>query len=362
VTTVLVLANGMVFKGRSFGARTEAFGEVCFNTSMSGYQEILTDPSYQGQIIALTYPMVGSYGVNEMFNQSDRPQGAGLIVKQYVRRPSSHTAQATLAEYMIDRGVPGIEGIDTRKLVLTLRSEGAMNGGIFQGDYNPAMLEKVLSLPSMEGLDLANVVSTKQPYTFGDASNKRYRIAVIDLGVKKAILQQLNQAGFAVHVFPANTRIDQLKDFDCYFLSNGPGDPEVLDIPIETTKALLDSGKPLFGICLGHQVLGLARGWKTYKLKFGHRGANQPVQNIKSKRVEITAQNHGFAVDADGAGGLEVSHTNLNDQTVEGFRSLHGPVISVQHHPEANPGPRDSQYMFSDFYKLVDEWYGEKLK
>lgn len=357
MTAVLVLENGLIFRGRSFGASQESTGEVCFNTSMSGYQEILTDPSYCGQIVTMTYPMIGNYGVNELHDQSGRVQCAGFVVKQYVRRPSNHLSQQSLGDYLIEQGIPGIEGIDTRKLVLTLRNEGAMRGGIFQGAFNPEMLERVRSIPSMTGQDLATVVTTTKPYVFGSTEGKRYKIAVLDFGVKRAILRYLNESGFEVHVFPAGTSFDDLKGFDCYFLSNGPGDPEPLHTPITTTRSLLDSGKPLFGICLGHQILGLARNWKTYKLKFGHRGGNQPVRDVRTGRVEITAQNHGFAVDTTGAGGLDIIYTNLNDQTVEGFRDTAGPVISVQHHPEASPGPHDSLHMFADFYRMVDAHY-----
>jgi carbamoyl-phosphate synthase small subunit len=357
VTSVLVLENGLFFSGRSFGASKDATGEVCFNTSMSGYQEILTDPSYCGQIVAMTYPMIGNYGINRRFDQSNRVQCAGFVVKQYVRRPSNHLSEKPLGDYLMEQGIPGIEGIDTRRLVLTLREEGALRGGIFQGMYNPEMLERVRSIPPMSGQALATVVTTNKHYVFGSTEGKRYRIAVLDFGVKRAILQYLNECGFEVHVFPATTSFEDLKHFDCYFLSNGPGDPAPLTTAIETTRSLLNTGKPLFGICLGHQILGLARNWKTYKLKFGHRGGNQPVRDNRTGRVEITAQNHGFAVDAAGEGGLEIIYTNLNDHTVEGFRDRSGPVISVQHHPEASPGPHDSLHMFADFYQMVEDYY-----
>ncbi len=357
MTAVLVLENGLVFRGRSFGARKESMGEVCFNTSMSGYQEILTDPSYCGQIVTMTYPMIGNYGINEIYSQSSRIQCAGFVVKQYVRRPSNHLSEQSLGDYLAQHDIPGIEGIDTRKLVLTLREEGAMRGGIFPGTYDPEMLARVRSAPVMTGLDLASVVTTSAPYVFGETKGKRYKMAVLDFGVKRAILRYLNECGFEVHVFPASTSYEDLKSFDCYFLSNGPGDPEPLQTAIETTRQLLESGKPLFGICLGHQILGLARNWKTFKLKFGHRGGNQPVRDMRTGRVEITAQNHGFAVDTSGSGELEITYVNLNDRTVEGFRDLNGPVISVQHHPEASPGPHDSVHMFSDFYQMVDAFY-----
>lgn len=358
MNSVLVLENGLYFNGRSFGAEQESLGEVCFNTSMSGYQEILTDPSYRGQIITMTYPMIGNYGISDRFEQSHRVQCSGFVVKQYIRRPSSFLSQKTLGDYLIEQGVPGIEGIDTRKLVLTLRDEGAMRGGIFPGQlYSPALLERVRSIPSMAGLELASVVSTEQAYTFGETAGKRFHIAVIDFGIKKAILQYLNESGFAVHVFPARTPFETIKDFDCYFLSNGPGDPEPVLAGIETARGILASGKPVFGICLGHQILGLASDRKTYKLKFGHRGGNQPVKDLRTGSVEITAQNHGFAVDTAGAGRLEVIYVNLNDRTIEGFRDRTNPVVSVQHHPEASPGPHDSLHMFADFFQMVESFY-----
>jgi carbamoyl-phosphate synthase small subunit len=361
-SALLVLENGTVFTGSSFGHSGDSLGEVCFNTSMSGYQEILTDPSYRRQIITMTYPMIGNYGVNEEENESARIQAAGLVVKEYVPHPSNFMARKSLGQFLRDYEVPGIEGIDTRKLVLTLRNEGAMRGGIFTGrPYSPDMLAEVRAQPEMVGLDLASEVSTPEPYSFGEAGGKRYRVAVMDFGVKRNILRLLDAAGFAVQVFPARTGFAELKagNFDCYFLSNGPGDPDPLDYAIETTRALMEEGKPIFGICLGHQVIGLASGRKSYKLKFGHRGGNQPVKNFKTGRVEITSQNHGFAIAGERGGAVEVTHVNLNDDTIEGFRDNQRPLMCVQYHPEAAPGPHDAAYLFHDFYEMVERFYAK---
>lgn len=357
-TALVVLENGMVFKGKSFGAPADSLGEVCFNTSMTGYQEILTDPSYSGQIITMTYPMIGNYGIHESYNQSSKIQAEGFIVKKYCKIPSNYMSQKSLADFLKEENKPGIEGIDTRKLVLTIREEGAMRGGIFTGrEYDESMLEQVRAQPSMAGQDLVSRVTASEKYSFGNHEGKKYKIAVIDYGVKTNILRNLDKAGFAVDVFPAKVSEEALSGYDCYFLSNGPGDPEPLDYAIKTAGQLVESGKPLFGICLGHQILGQARGWKTYKLKFGHRGGNQPVQDMKTGRVEITAQNHGFAVEESDEPGLAISYINLNDRTIEGFTDAHKPIFSVQHHPEAAPGPNDSLHMFKDFYELVQAYY-----
>lgn len=355
----LVLENGDYFVGRSFGHNSTALGEVCFNTSMTGYQEILTDPSYRRQIVTMTYPMIGNYGVNAEENESARIQAAGLIVREYHPRPSNFRSQISLAEFLIQYETTAMQGIDTRKLVLTLRREGALRGGIFIGkNYTPAMLDEVRSIPAMQGQDLVSEVTTPQAYEFGTQTQKRFRVAVLDFGVKTNILRLLDEAGFAIKVFPADTSFEELQQskFDCYFLSNGPGDPEPLGYAIKTVQALLQEGKPVFGICLGHQLIGLASGRHSFKLKFGHRGGNQPVQNLETGRVEITAQNHGFAIQKDGKSTAEVSHINLNDNTVEGFRDRERPVMCVQYHPEAAPGPHDSAYLFEEFYKMVEEY------
>lgn len=325
---------------------------------MTGYQEILTDPSYKKQIVCLTYPMIGNYGVEKEAEQSFRIQASGLIVKEYVRVPSNFGSQGSLHEYMRAQDVPGIQGIDTRALVLMLRNEGAMRGGIFidQPD-SPELLEKVRSIPVMNGLDLAREVTTAHKYDFGSHSPEKFKIAVLDFGVKTGILKLLDQNGFNVTVFPAQTPFADMAGFDCYFLSNGPGDPEPVEYGIAAARDIISSGKPVFGICLGHQILGLATGRKTYKLKFGHRGGNQPVQNNGTRRVEITAQNHGFAVEENKsqANTLALSHVNLNDKTVEGFTDRGRHILSVQYHPEACPGPHDAEYLFREFYQMVAE-------
>lgn len=360
-SAVLVLENGTIFSGKSFGHAGDSFGEVCFNTSMAGYQEILTDPSYRRQIITMTYPMMGNYGVNEEENESSRIQAAGFVVKEYVPNPSNFVSQKSLGQFLKDYEVPGIQGIDTRKLVLMLRNQGSQRGGIFVGrPYDPEMLTQVRAQPVMTGWDLASEVTTAQPYSFGE-SGKKYKVAVLDFGVKTNILRLLNASGFDVRVFPAQTDFAELKagNFDCYFLSNGPGDPEPLTYAIKTAKALMDEGKPLFGICLGHQIIGLASGRHTYKLKFGHRGGNQPVKNFKTGRVEITSQNHGFAVAGERDGQVAVTHINLNDETIEGFRDNARPIMCVQYHPEAAPGPHDAAYLFRDFYEMVEDHYAK---
>ncbi len=360
---VIVLENGDTFSGYSFGYESDATGEVCFNTSMTGYQEILTDPSYSGQIVTLTYPMIGNYGIAKEYSQSSRIHAAGLIVKEYVGIPSNFASEMTLQDFLIQQKVPAIEKVDTRKLVLTLRENGAMRGGLFVGrEYSSDMLDQVRSIPVMQGMDLASGVTTEKPYTFGDSAGKKFRIGVFDYGVKTNILRNLEKAGFAVEVLPASTDYDTVAsmNFDCFFLSNGPGDPEPLDYAVATIRRLLESGKPMFGICLGHQLLGLASGRETYKLKFGHRGGNQPVKDLPSGRVEITAQNHGFAVRDSDDSDIEIMQINLNDKTVEGFRHKSLPIISVQYHPEAAPGPNDSLHIFSDFYRMVEEFYQKK--
>ena len=372
---LLVLANGAVLRGRSFGAKRNALGELCFNTSMSGYQEILTDPSYRQQIISFSYPMIGNYGINPEESESEKIQAAGLLVKEYVHHYSNFNASKSLSEFLEEHETPALEFVDTRRLILMLRTEGAQNGGIFlEEEYKPAMLEEVRSLAPMEGLDLASAAGTQKEYEFGEQKNKAFRVAVIDFGVKRSILSLLEKNHFAVTVFPARASFAELKarNFDCYFLSNGPGDPAALGYAIETIRALLKEGKPIFGICLGHQLLGLARGHSRFKLKFGHRGANQPVQQSSTGSVEITSQNHGFAIEEieakktqaswkkDSALPLDISHINLNDQTVEGFISEQDFLMSVQYHPEASPGPHDSRYLFQTFFQMLKKYYARK--
>lgn len=348
----LVLEDGTLFKGKSFGYESETMGEVVFNTSMSGYQEILTDPSYTGQIVTMTYPMIGNYGVNEEDVESSRVQVAGFAVKEYSKTYSNFRATSSLGDYLIKNKIAGIEGIDTRKLTLHLRDKGALRGGLFQTSDNA--VEKLLAFPSMNGLDLATGVSCAQQYTFGENDSSQPNLAVIDYGVKTNILRLLKNQGFNLSVYPSSTPLKKMISDGAkgIFLSNGPGDPDAVLGAKEFMKDIIREEIPCFGICLGHQIMGLGLGGKTYKLKFGHRGGNQPVKNIANGKVEITSQNHGFAVDSASLSGdknIEVTHINLNDNTVEGIRHKRLPVFSVQYHPEAAPGPHDSRYLFGQF-------------
>ncbi|EQA38575.1 carbamoyl-phosphate synthase, small subunit [Leptospira inadai serovar Lyme str. 10] len=353
----LVLENGDVYEGESFGYETQSVGEIVFNTSLAGYQEILTDPSYADQIITLTYPMIGNYGISPEYMESSKIQASGMIVKEYVDRPSNFKSEKTLSQFLKEYKIPGIQGIDTRKLTRFIRTNGAPNGGIFVAEeYSNSFLEKVKRFPGIANSDLAKIVSTNHKYEFGTIEGKKYKLAVYDYGVKTNILRLLDAAGFAVTVYPAETSADEImKDgVDAFFLSNGPGDPAACTYAIESTRAILEKGYPLFGICLGHQIIGLAMGKKTEKMKFGHRGGNQPVKNMATGRVEITSQNHGFAVVAKSSEKEPVSFVNLNDETVEGILKSGYPLLSVQYHPESAPGPNDSRYLFKKFYDLVD--------
>lgn len=351
-----ILEDGTEFEGRMFGHDGETIGEAVFNTSMSGYQEVLTDPSYCGQIVAMTYPMIGNYGVNGEDIESDRIQVAGFVVKEYSKTYSNFRATGSLADYLKDGKIAAIEGIDTRMLTRHLRDKGAMRAGIFL-DKNGAV-DRLKSHPSMNGLDLASKVTCEQKYIYGEKAAGNPDIAVYDFGVKRNILRLLKASGFNVTVYPAKT---PLKDVVAdgakgVFLSNGPGDPDAVDYAKILVKDIAKEGIPCFGICLGHQILGLGLGGKTYKLKFGHRGGNQPVMNLPTGKVEITSQNHGFAVDMESLKGnsdIEITHMNLNDKTVEGLRHKKLPIFSVQYHPEACPGPNDSQYLFDQFRKMV---------
>jgi carbamoyl-phosphate synthase small subunit len=352
----LVLETGEIYTGESFGYEGSEIGEVVFNTSLAGYQEILTDPSYCKQIVTLTYPMIGNYGINPEDMESDKIQVSGLLVKEYVPVPSNFRSKETLKEFLVRHKIPAIQGIDTRKLTRYIRTNGSPNGGIFISDvYKEEFLEKVKKAPSMQGLDLARVVTTDKRYEFGEKQGKPYKVAVYDYGVKTNILRCLNKAGFQVTVFPALTPIDEVlkENFDAYFLSNGPGDPEPLDYAIQTAKKIIEQKKPVFGICLGHQILGLALGKKTTKLKFGHRGGNQPVKNLNTGKVEITSQNHGFAVIGEQSDSEPITHINLNDNTIEGISVKNSPIMAVQYHPESSPGPHDAEYLFEEFFNMV---------
>jgi carbamoyl-phosphate synthase small subunit len=358
---ILVLEDGTSFLGRSFGAHGETFGESVFNTSLSGYQEVLTDPSYHGQLVTMTYPHVGNYGVNPDDVESSRVRVAGFVVREAVLNYSNYRATQSLHEYLAAAGIIGIEGIDTRRLTRHIRTVGALRAGISTEDLEPESLRhKVLASPDMNGLNLVDAVTTAEPYRAGDVVGQsstpaRFRVAAYDYGIKHNILRLLGEHGCDVTVFPASYPAADIlaTNPDGVFLSNGPGDPAAVTVGIENTRALLGQ-VPVFGICLGHQILSLALGASTYKLKFGHRGINQPVKHLADGRVEITSHNHGFAVDpASVPEGVEVSHLNLNDNTVEGVRCTQIPAFSVQYHPEAAPGPHDARYLFEEFTDLM---------
>ena len=359
----LVLEDGRRFFGRSVGAEGTTFGEVVFNTGMAGYQETLTDPSYCGQIVVMTASHIGNYGLNDEDVESDRIQVAGFAARHFPDRFSSVRGKRTIAEGLAAAKIVGIDGLDTRALVRHLRTGGVMRGAISTESVSDAaadaLVEEIRRQPTMAGAALALTVGTKARYewTAGlPADGERKRIAAIDYGVKRNILRMLAARGLRPSVFPAATRAEELLSggFDGFFLSNGPGDPEALPTCVETVKALVASGMPLFGICLGHQLLGLALGGTTFKLKFGHRGANHPVRNLLDGTVAITSQNHGFAVATDSLPShVEPTHVNLNDGTCEGFRVKDAPVFAVQYHPESAPGPHDSAVLFDDFARLL---------
>ena len=351
---ILLLDDGRVFKGNSFGHNGETIGEVCFNTGMSGYQEILTDPSYCKQIVTMTAPHIGNYGVNNEDVESKKIQVSGFIIKEETLVPSNWRATTSIGEYLRQNKIVGIQAIDTRSLTRHIRDQGAMNGIISTEDFNIKSLSKKLKkAPSMNGLDLAKVVSTKRQYVW--SKKGKYRVAAIDYGIKHNILNLLEKNDCNVTVFPCTTNAKKIMEFkpDGIFLSNGPGDPAAVSYGIQTVKELLGR-KPIFGICLGHQILALALGAKTFKLKFGHRGINHPVKNIKLNNVEITSQNHGFAVDLNSLPSNVVStHINLNDETSEGIECAEHNAFSVQYHPESSPGPHDSRYLFEKFIDMM---------
>jgi carbamoyl-phosphate synthase small subunit len=363
----LALEDGTVYTGRSFGATGETFGEVVFNTSMTGYQEVLTDPSYKGQIVTMTYPLIGNYGVNTDDRESARPQVEGFIVRELSRVPSNFRSQAPLDVYLKEHNVLGLEGIDTRALVRRIRVRGAMTGVLSTTDLDDASLvHKARNSPGIVGRDLVREVIPDKPFTWTEGFTNPFvtylpprppshHVVALDFGMKQNILRCLVQVGCKVTVLPGTAKADDVLALrpDGIFLSNGPGDPAPLTYAIETIRGLAGK-KPMFGICLGHQLLGLALGGETFKLKFGHRGANQPVLNQRTNKVEITSQNHGFAVRIDKLpAGLEPTHINLNDQTLEGMQHKEWPLFSVQYHPEASAGPHDSGYLFEEFRKLM---------
>lgn len=377
---MLALEDGRIFLGQAHGAPGECQGEVVFNTSLTGYQEIATDPSYAGQIVVLTNPQIGNYGTNRADNEAAKPFIEGLIVREFSPISSNWRSEQVTDEYMERYAVPVLAEIDTRALVRHLRDNGVMRGVISTDVSNPdALIQKAKSIRKMDGTDLAKVVSTKAIYSFdasdsrnqsgdpllpadsGDAGRRLLHVVAYDFGIKQNILRMLTREGTRVTVVPAQTTADEVLALkpDGVFLSNGPGDPEPVDYAVKAIGGMMGR-VPVFGICLGHQLCGLALGGRTYKLKFGHHGGNHPVRNNLTGKVEITAHNHNFAVDPDSinANEVELTHVDLNDETLEGLRHKTLPLFSVQYHPEAAPGPHDSHYLFRDFRKLMEEWKG----
>jgi carbamoyl-phosphate synthase small subunit len=365
----LALADGTVFEGRAFGAEGEAHGEVVFNTSMTGYQEILTDPSYVGQMVCMTYPEQGNYGTNRADQESAKPHATGFIVRHFAGQPSSFRAEASLEAYLQANGIVGIHGIDTRRLTRHIRTTGAQMGVIAREGSAAALVARARALPGMEGQDLATLISTQAPYEWQEGGadawsdrdrhaveKPRFHVVAYDWGLKRAMLRLLADSGCRITVVPSGTTAAEALAYrpDGIFLTNGPGDPAAVVGARDTVGALL--GKvPVFGICLGHQILALALGASTYKLKFGHRGANQPVQDLATGKVDITCQNHGFAVDDRTLGKkARVSHVNLNDGTVEGLEVLDASAFSVQYHPESSPGPHDARQLFGRFIGMME--------
>ncbi|HVV73004.1 MAG TPA: glutamine-hydrolyzing carbamoyl-phosphate synthase small subunit [Verrucomicrobiae bacterium] len=379
---ILALEDGSIFHGQGFGAQASACGEVCFNTSMTGYQEILTDPSYKAQIVTMTYPLIGNYGVNRQDVESWRPHVAGFVIRELSPVVSNWRAEYSLADYLAQNGIPGIQGIDTRALTKKLRVRGAMNGFITTEDISDAeALRRAKEWPGLAGVDYVKEVTHKEAFLWDqrDEQSASFRlvqgdtqtcssgaplppadipIVAYDYGMKYNILRRLRQHGFRVQVLPATAPASEaLKHKPAgIFLSNGPGDPAALSYAVGTVAELVKTGIPIFGICLGHQILGQAFGGKTFKLKFGHRGGNQPVKDLESGRVEITSQNHGFAVDPKSLPSeVSVDRVNLNDQTVEGMRHKQKPIFCVQYHPEASPGPHDSTPLFARFREMIEK-------
>ncbi len=357
---VLLLEDGSFFRGLALGKIGTTSGELCFNTGMTGYQEIYTDPSYHGQIIINTTAHIGNYGTIPIDEESAKVRIRGMICNVFSLNFSRQLANSSLQDYLSNSGTVGIHGIDTRALVRHIRSQGAMNGVISSENTDRAFLEEVLrQTPSMKGLELASEVSTPAVYTAGNPEAK-YRIAALDLGIKQNILNNLVDRDCYVQVFPAKTSLEEMKAFapHAYFISNGPGDPEPMEYAVQTVQQILDQNSPLFGICLGHQILALAMGIRTFKMHHGHRGLNHPIKNVIAHVCEITSQNHGFGImeeDVRQHDQIEVTHVNLNDQSIEGIRIQGKPAFSVQYHPESSPGPHDSRYLFDDFIQMVEQ-------
>lgn len=354
---IIALEDGTTFRGRAFAGDGEAYGELVFNTSMTGYQEILTDPSYHGQIVTLTYPLIGNYGINDEDIESWKPHAAGLIITEASRIRSNWRSTKSLEEYLVENKILGVHEVDTRAVTLHIRSKGAMKCVMSTTDTDPdSLVEKARQSPGLIGRDLTSEVSTPEAYDWPN-ENPAYRIAVLDCGVKRNQLRMMAERGIGATVFSNKQSAGDILATkpDGFFISNGPGDPDTVPQVIATIRTLVDHGVPTFGICFGHQLLALAHGGKTYKLKFGHRGANQPVKNLRTGLIEITSQNHGFCVDKDSLDpdALETTHVNLNDGTSEGLRHKKRPMFSVQYHPEAAPGPHDAAYLFDDFIRMM---------
>lgn len=356
---ILVLEDGRTFHGASFGADGETFGEMVFNTSMSGYQEILTDPSYAGQIVCMTYPLIGNYGVNKEDIESRRPWAEGLVVREASRIASNWRSTETLDSYLISNDIVGLEHIDTRSLVRHIRDKGVMRAAISTVDLDAeSLLEKVLDSPSMNNRELASFVTAEQTFDYPVIGEYRHHVVCYDFGVKTNSLREFSRMGCRITIVPAETSADDVLALkpDGIFLSNGPGDPASMTKVVDEIRKLAITQVPMFGICLGHQLIGEAFGAETYKLKFGHRGGNQPIKDLTTGKVEITAHNHGFAVSEESLpADVEITHINLNDKTVAGLRHKTLPVFSVQYHPESAPGPHDSVYLFERFIKLMEK-------
>lgn len=356
---VIMLEDGHYFEGRSIGKKGTTGGEVCFNTGMTGYQEIYTDPSYFGQIVINTTSHIGNYGTHDDEQESLTPKISGLVVNDFSSIYSRNTASSSLQEYLEKHGIVGIANVDTRKIVRHIRDKGAMNAVISSEETDPTKLkELVKNVPSMKGLELSSKVSTGDAFLVGDENNYKFKVAVLDLGIKVNILRNLTSRNCLCKVFPAKTSFSEMEAWqpDGYFVSNGPGDPEVMAYAINTVKEIVNVNKPVFGICLGHQILALAAGISTFKMHHGHRGLNHPIKNLITGRCEVTSQNHGFCVsgeDIKKSQNVEVTHLNLNDNTVAGIKLKGKKAFSVQYHPESSPGPHDSRYLFDNFINLM---------